>query len=227
MNAQTKPPARDVLRAAIAARAEAAERLREASEAAARAKHLLARAEFRVAQRKLDDSNSRQLRVEALKAYALDPAGGPPLADLAADPPERQREREEAAAARAAYDQLGSNVDLREEEHRRAEARVAAAADGVLVDLLLAAYGRYSLAIEAARVAWRDVTAICGMTVDRGPRWLDRTRLPGLPDGLVGAIGRGFGHYDERSPSERCIPRRSAEWEDLRRRLRLSADAET
>jgi hypothetical protein len=129
----TRPLARETLRAAIAVRDEAATLVRRATEAAERARQLMFCAKLRVAQRARVDADHHSLRVEALKAYATDPAGGPPPADVPPEQPEQQREREEARAARAAYEQLETDVRLRVKEHREADARVEAAAKRVLV----------------------------------------------------------------------------------------------
>jgi hypothetical protein len=70
------------------------------------------------------------------------------------------------------------------------------------------------------------MVAISGMTVQHGPRWVDRTQLPGLPPLVARAVSVGFGHRDAPPLGERIASRRSAAWEDLRRRLWESADAE-
>jgi hypothetical protein len=79
--------------------------------------------------------------------------------------------------------------------------------------------------IEAARAAWDDLRVICGTTVQNGPRWADRTHLPGLPEGLVEAMNEGFGHRCE-PMGQSYAAQRSAAWGDFRRRLRENADAE-
>jgi hypothetical protein len=135
--------------------------------------------------------------------------------------------RQELAAAQAARAELGDGHAAAQREHERCERAVAAAADGVIAEMSLATYVRYTRAVEAAREAWDDLEVICAMTVSTGPRWVDRTPLPGLPPGLAEVVSRGFGHRDEPPLSERVASRRSAAWEDLRHRLRLNADAST
>jgi hypothetical protein len=129
-------------------------------------------------------------------------------------------------AGTAAQAELAAEHAAAKREHERCENNVAKAADAVIAEESISIYVRYVQAVEAARAAWDDLTVICGMEVQNGPRWVDRTRLPGLVPGLVEAVGRGFGHRDESPPGESGASRRSAAWEDFRRRLRENADAE-
>jgi hypothetical protein len=95
----------------------------------------------------------------------------------------------------------------------------------VIAEESIQLYVRYVQAVEAARAAFDDMATISSMTVQTGPRWADRAQLPGLPPLVARAVSMGFGHRDESPPGERRDPR-SAVWEELRQRLRTSAEAE-
>jgi hypothetical protein len=229
MNAHTKLPAREALRVAIATRDEAAARVREAAGTLARADRLATDA-----QRRLDvlGDVDGQVLAHATAAYRTFAEVGGERPDLGtpAHLAERQRARDavrqELAAATAAQAQLGDEHAAAQGEHGRREREVAAAADAVIAEESISIYVRYVQAVEAARAAFDDMVAISGMTVAHGPRWVDRTQLPRLPPLVARAVSMGFGHRDEPpSPGGRRAPR-SAEWEELRRQLRLSADAE-
>jgi hypothetical protein len=79
---------------------------------------------------------------------------------------------------------------------------------------------KYVQAVQAARAAFDDMATISGMTVQAGPRWADRTPLPGLPPLVARTVSMGFGHRDEPPPGQVRGPDRSA------RRLQLSADSQ-
>jgi hypothetical protein len=227
MNVHTKPSARETLRAAIAVRDEAAARVREAAGTLARAGRLATDA-----QRRLDvlGDVDGQVLAHATAAYRTfaESGGGRPDVGTPAHLVERQHARnaarQELAAESAAQTQLAEEHAAALREHERRERAVAAAADSVIAEMSLAVYGRYVKAIEEAGAAWDDVEAICGMTVQKGPRWADRERLPGLPDGLIEAVGRGFGHRDEMG--QRHVAPRSTAWATVRQRLLANPEAD-
>lgn len=228
MNAHAKAPLRAVLRAAIEARDAAAERLREASAALDRADQGAVRAQLRLRQIGDVDAEILAHSAAAYRTYAVS-GGDPPSADVPPHLAEKRGRRDaaqaELAAAKAAQAQLAGEHAAAQTEHQRCDRAVAEAADAVVADMSLLALGRYVQAIRAARAAWDDVAAIAGMTVQTGPTWAMRAPLPGLPDGLADMVARGFGKLAELRPGESRAPGRSATWEDLRRRLRVSADA--
>jgi hypothetical protein len=227
MNAHTKLPARETLRVAIATRDKAAIHLREAAATMARAGRLATEA-----QRRLDvlGDVDGEVLAHATAAYrTFAEAGGErPAAGIPAHLAEKQRHRDaarqELAAAEAARSQLTEEHAAAQGEHERREREVLRATDSVIAEESISIYVRYVQAIEAARAAFDDMAAISSMTVQTGPRWVDRTPLPGLPPLVARAVSMGFGHRDEPPPGERRDARRSAEWDDLRRRLRRSAD---
>jgi hypothetical protein len=229
MNAHAKLPAREALRAAIAVRDEAATRVREAAATLARAGRLTADA-----QRRLDvlGDVDGEVLAHATAAYRTFAEAGGERPDLAtpAHLTERQRKRDaarqELAAAGAAQAQLAGEHAAAQAEHERRERQVAAAADAVIAEESISIYVRYVQAVEAARAAFDDMATISGMTVQTGTRWADRTQLPGVPPLVARAVTVGFGHRDEPPPGERRTSSRAEAWEELRRRLRLSADAE-
>jgi hypothetical protein len=226
MNAHTKPSAREALRAAIAVRDEAAARVPEAAATLARAGRLAADA-----QRRLDGLGDvdGQVLAHATAAYRNFAENGGERPDLGtpAHLAERQRTRDaarqELAAANAAQAQLGEEHAGALRDYERCEREVTAAADGVITEESIV---RYVQAVEAARAAFDDMAAISGMTVQTGPRWADRTPLPGLPPLVTHAVRMGFGHREEPPPGQVRGPDRSAAWEDLRRRLQLSGDSQ-
>jgi hypothetical protein len=228
MNAHTKRPARAVLRAAIEARDVAAAREREAAAALGRADQSVARARLRLHQVRDVDAEILAHNAAAYRTHAV-VGGDPPAADVPPHLAEKRGRRDacaaELAAAKAAQAQLAGEHAAAQTEHQRCDRAVAEAADAVVADMSLLALGRYALAIRAARAAWADVAAIAGMTVQTGLTWAERAPLPGLPDGLVDTVARGFGYQPEPIPGQ-APPARSAVWEDLRRRLRDDAGAE-
>jgi hypothetical protein len=171
MNAQLKPPAaREVLRAAITARDEAAP------------------AYERPPRRWRAPSASRPTRSagsprsatwtarfsHATAAYRTFAEAGGERPDLGTPPhlAERQRTRNavrrELAAAQAAQAELADGHAAAQRQQERCEREVAAAADAVIAEMALALYGGYARAVEAARAAWDDLEVICGMTVSTG-----------------------------------------------------------
>ena len=168
-HAHTKLPAREALRAAISVRDEAAARVREAAATLARAGRLATDA-----QRRLDvlGDVDGQVLAHATAAYRTfaESGGDRPDAGTPAHLVERQRQRDaarqELAAAEAARSQLTEEHAATQGEHERHEREVAAAADAVIAEMALLAWGRYVQAIEAARAAWDDAASICGMTAN-------------------------------------------------------------
>jgi hypothetical protein len=229
MNAQLMPPAaREVLRAAIAVRDEAATRLREAAATLARAGRLAADA-----QRRLDvlgdvDSEILGHAAQAFRVSAESGGERPEVATpahLAEKQRHRDAARQELAAAQAAQAELGDEHAAAQGEYGRREREVAVAADAVIAEESIQIFVRYVQAVEAAHTAFDDMAAISGMTVQTGPRWANRTQLPGVPPLVAQAVSMGFGHRDEAPPGHRDSAGRSAHWEELRRRLRQSAEA--
>jgi hypothetical protein len=226
---KAKSSAREALRDAIATRDQAAARVRETAAILARSERNAASARW--ALDRLGDVDAEILaRATALARKAAEAGGDKPEIGTPAHLEEKRHRRDvarqELAAAEAARSQLTKEHAAAQGEHERRVNNVAKAADAVIAEMSLLTWGRYVQAIEPARAAWDDLTVICGMEVQNGPRWVDRTRLPGLAPGLAEAVGRGFGHRDESPPGESGASRRSAAWEDFRRRLRESADAE-
>jgi hypothetical protein len=231
MNAPTKIAARDALRAAIDFRRHVAEAAARANDAAERARQLRSMADYQVTRRANLEAGSHALRVEAMKARALDGSSAQAATPGDAPPIEQQHERQrlvdEAAAARAAHEQLQADAQLRAEELRQADARVVAAADRVIAEQALPALGAYVRAIAEARQAWSDAQAIVRLLVPAAPSWAAEMHMPvpGLPDGVRAMLDRGFG--TEPGPRDHgSPPARAAAWEDFRRRLRDDADAE-
>jgi hypothetical protein len=137
MNAHTKLPAREALRAAIAVRDEAAARVREAAATLARADRLAVDA-----QRRLDvlgdvDGAIASRRADAYKAWAAD-GGERPALEVPPELAERQRARavaaDEFAAARTAHDALSAEGASAVQAHDRASDAVFDAAKQVLVE---------------------------------------------------------------------------------------------
>jgi hypothetical protein len=228
MNANTKPSARQALRAAIAVRDEAAARVREAAATMARADRLAAGARIHLhLLRDIDE----QIAAHHAAAYKIFVENGGERPDISTPQhlAEKQRNRDTAqqefAAAQAAQAELAAEHAAARLEHDRCENHVSRAADAVIAEESIHIYVRYVQAVEAARAAFDDMATISGMTVQHGPRWVDRTQLPGLPPLVARAVGMGFGHRDEPPPGERRASDRSAAWDDLRRQLRESADA--
>jgi hypothetical protein len=135
MNAHTqlRLPPREALRVAILTRDEMATLSRQATEAAERARQLMFRAKLRAASLDRVYHEHHHLRVEALKAYAKDPAAHVATlpsapADLPADLLTRERERnaaqQELSAADAAHEQLVKEVAAKAEALRQADVMV-------------------------------------------------------------------------------------------------------
>jgi hypothetical protein len=218
-------PAREALRAAIVIAEVSKTHLRQAAATLARADQMASDA-----QRRLDvlgdvDAEIVAHRAVSYKSWAAD-GGERPNISTPQHLAERQRQRDvaqqELAAAKAAQAELAAEHAAALLEHERCENNVAKAADAVVAGMAVPALGRYVQAIEAARIAWGDVASIAGMVVQRGPRWVDRVPMPGVPDGVREVLDRGFGNL----LGERVASRRSTDWEDLRRRLRQNADAQ-
>jgi hypothetical protein len=225
---KAKSSAREALRDAIATRDQAAARVRETAAILARSERNAASARW--ALDRLGDVDAEILaRATALARKAAEAGGDKPEIGTPAHLEEKRHRRDvarqELAAAEAARSQLTEEHAAAQGEHERREREVAAAADAVIAEESIKLYVRYVQAVEAARAAFDDMATISGMTVQHGPRWVDRTPLPGLPPLVARAVSMGFGHRDDPPPGERRGPR-SAEWEELRRQLRLSADAE-
>jgi hypothetical protein len=219
MNAQMSPPARDILRAAITARNDAAARVLLAAAALDRAHRAASAAQVRFYETGNPDAEILAHAMAQYRAYA-EAGGPPPSADVPPALAERQRQRDvarhEMAAADAARAELAGAHAAALNEHAHREKAVATAADTVVAEQAVLALGRYGQAIRQARAAWDDASAIAVMTVSTGPTWAQRARMPSLPPGLVDAINRGFGNVEPQD--------RSAAWEDLRPRLRGNAD---
>jgi hypothetical protein len=227
LHTQTKTKPRDELRDAIADRDQAADRVRATAATLARSERIAASARY--ALERLGDVDAEILaRATALARKAAEAGGDKPEIGTPAHLEEKRHRRDvarqELAAAEAARSQLTEEHAAAQREHERREREVAAAADAVIAEESISIYVRYVQSVEAARAAFDDMAIISGMTVQAAPRWADRTPLPGLPPLVTRAVSMGFGHRDKPPPVERTS--RSAEWEDLRRRLRLSADAQ-
>jgi hypothetical protein len=226
---KAKSSAREALRDAIATRDQAAARVRETAAILARSERNAASARW--ALDRLGDVDAEILaRATALARKAAEAGGDKPEIGTPAHLEEKRHQRDvarqELAAAEAARSQLTDAHAAALREHERCEREVVAAADAVIAEESIQLYVRYVQAVEAARAAFDDMAAISSMTVQTGPRWADRTQLPGLPPLVARAVSVGFGHRDEPPLGQRSTRGRSAEWEDLRRRLRENADAE-
>jgi hypothetical protein len=227
MNAPTKIPTRDMLRAAIVERDAAAGRERECAGALDRADRMASGAKIRLHQ--LGDVDAAILAHATAQYRVFAQRGGePPAADvpphLAEKRAARDAARAEHDAAKAAQSQLAGEHAAAQTERQRCDRAVIAAADAVVAEMALPALGAYVAAIREARQAWSDAEAIVRLVVPAPPSWAKEMHMPvvGLPDSVRSMLDRGFG--TEPGPSE--PPGRAAAWASLRERLRTDPDAE-
>lgn len=229
MNAPTKIPTRDMLRAAIVERDAAAGRERECAGALDRADRMASGAKIRLHQ--LGDVDAEILAHATAQYREFAQRGGePPAADvpphLAEKRAARDAARAELAAAQAAQSQLAGEHAAAQTERQRCDRAAAAAADAVIAAMALPALGIYVAKIREARQSWNEAQAIVRMITPAPPSWSPDARMshPSLAEGVREMLDRGFGA--EPGPRDQSSPPVAARWEDLRRRLRENADAE-
>lgn len=225
MNAPTKIPTRDMLRAAIVERDAAAGRERECAGALDRADRMASGAKIRLHQ--LGDVDAAILAHATAQYRAFAETGGDaPTVDVPAHLQAKRTQRDAAKteldAAKAAQAQLAGEHAAAQTERQRCERAIAQAADAVIAELALPALGLYVARIREARQSWSDAQAIVRMITPAPPSWSPDmvVAVPGLPDSVRQMLARGFGTQPD--PSE--PPGRAAAWADFRRRLRENAD---
>lgn len=211
---------RDRLRAAIATRAAAADRLGEATAVLERAQ-----AAINAAGRRLDafagaDAAIAEHRAAEIKRGSI--AGALP-ADLAATREAKRQAEEEAADAKRAHDLLARERSTVAAEAKRAENAVIAAAAAVIVDEITTAAAELA---ELQAKAFRLKIALRGAIGIRIPAETGAPRLLGLPAEAVNAISSGGERWETvvqglNGPEARA----TAQWTDYLRRLQHDADA--
>jgi hypothetical protein len=170
----TISPARSFLRTFLSERHDAETRVREATEAETRARQILGSARLRLHKLEAVDEALHAHRVEALKAHALDPSGGPPSMQVpsrfAGDVQERDLARDEMRAAQAAHEQLQRDLMLEKEALRRAEEQVRSATKLVAIEDGEALVAELNQVMRQA-LALKDELGALAHVVAPGEQW--------------------------------------------------------